>query len=65
MKPRDDAPVPTRSQETQPTRTAVERRVLSVSQLNPTRPQTPEDTLKLKRQGRVAEMTPRQAGYED
>lgn len=66
MKPQDDAPVPTRSHEThEPPRTALERRLLSVSQRNPTPPQTPEDTLKLIRQGRVAEMTPRQVGYED
>lgn len=66
MKPNDDAPVPSQNHEAhEPTRAAGERRVVCASQLKPTPPRTADDIRKLMRQGRVAEMTPRQAGCDD
>jgi hypothetical protein len=67
MKPQDNVPVPHQDQDTgrKPTEPAGGKRVFSLSQLKPTPPHTTDDIRRLMREGRFAEMTPRQAGDND
>lgn len=67
MEPQEDALVPAQGHDAshEPVERAGSRRAFSLSQLEPTPPRTQDDIRRLMRQGRVAEMTPHQAGYED
>jgi hypothetical protein len=67
MKPQEDALVPAQGHDAvhKPIERSGSRRAFSLSQLVPTPSRTQDDILRLIRQGRLAEMTPHQAGYED